>query len=237
MAVKVLIVEDEVLIAENLAADLSDLGYVIKGIAISDEECFEALDKEIPDVILMDIKIKGALNGIEVVERINKTMSIPIIYLTSNTDPLTMRKAIATKPHSFISKPYNVQDLQASIEIAFNEFNYQAVSVQKNNQSASFFVKSGELYHRVKVDEILYAEASGSYCVVNTDSGEFVLSMNLQSFFNKIAGANFVRTHRSFLVNIAKVDKFDNHSVYIEGNEIPISKSNREEVLKHLHRL
>ncbi len=237
MSVKVLIVEDEILIAENLEADLEDLGYTVLDIALSSNECFDSLSKVKPDVILMDIQIQGDLNGIEVVEKINETMSIPVIYLTSNTDPVTMNKALATKPHSFISKPYNLNDLQAAIEIAFQGFNQQENSTDNSEPINSVFVKSGEHYHRVNFDEILYAVASGSYCVVTTLQEDFVLSMILQNFMNKLSDPCFIRSHRSFLVNITKVEKFDNSSVYIKSKEIPISKSNRVGLFKHLNRL
>jgi DNA-binding LytR/AlgR family response regulator len=239
MAVKILIVEDEVLVAENLAADLTDLGFEVTDLAISADECFAAIDKLVPDVVLMDIQIKGKMNGIEVVERLNEQMSIAVIYLTSNTDSATMQRAIATKPKSFISKPYNLGDLQAAIEIAFQIYNDEPQNEVESNDASfsSVFVKSGEFYHRINLDDVLYVQASGSYCTITTDSGEFVLSMNLQNFINKVPRKNFVRVHRSFVANIQHIEKFDNNSIVIHGKELPISKSYREKVFKNLQRL
>ena len=179
------------------------------------------------------------MNGIEVTEYLNKTFSIPIIYLTSNTDPATMEKAIASKPASFISKPYNTSDLQASISLAFQRFNEEDKDTTDSSlpTPSSIFVKSGEFYHRVNLDEILFVEASGSYCTITTESGEYVLSMNLQNFINKLPRKDFVRVHRSYLVNIQRVEKFDHYSVVVHGRELPISKSNREGVFKHLQRI
>jgi len=239
MAVKILIVEDEVLVAENLAADLTDLGFEVTDLAISADECFAAIDKSVPDVVLMDIQIKGKMNGIEVVKQLNEQMSIAVIYLTSNTDSATMQHAIATKPKSFISKPYNLGDLQAAIEIAFQTYNETPQNEVESNDTAlsSVFVKSGEFYHRINLDDVLFVQASGSYCTITTDSGEFVLSMNLQSFINKIPRKSFVRIHRSFVANIQRIERFDNNSVVINGKELPISKSHREEIFKNLQRL
>jgi len=237
MAVRVFIVEDEVLVAENLRADLQDLGFIVSGHAISSNECIALLEQLETDVILMDIQIKGERNGIELATLLNQSLSIPIIYLTSNTDPITMRKALATKPHSFISKPYTIKDVQAAIEIAFSSFNQQTAIEVPASAPMSVFVKCGDLYHRVQIDAILYVEASGSYCIIATKENDYVLSMNLHAFNDKMLHPNFIRVHRSFLVNIDKVDKFDSQSLYINEREIPISKANRETVFHHLHKL
>ena len=237
MAVKVLIVEDEVLVAEHLKADLEDMGFEVTALCISSEECFAAVQQSPPDVILMDIHIKGELNGIEVTARLNQQTAIPIIYLTSNTDAFTMHKALETRPQSFLSKPYNVKDLKAAIEIAFRSFNQNTPDTETSEAPASVFVKRGEMYHRIQLDDILYISASGSYCTVTTEKGDYMLSMNLQHFSHRIGMATIVRIHRSYSVNIAKVDRFDHFSVYINGKALPVSKSYKEAVFKHLQRI
>jgi DNA-binding LytR/AlgR family response regulator len=236
---KVLIVEDEVLVAEDLAADLADMGFDAIDIAISGEECFASFEKNKPDVILMDIRIKGELSGIEVAKKLKEKASTPIIYLSSNTDSATMKQAIESHPQSFISKPYNRKDLKAAIEIAFIHYNQKELENANKDKplQTSVFVKNGEFYQRVELNEILYIEAAGSYSTVFTEKKTYTLSTNLLSFENKVENSNFIRIHRSYIVNISKIEGFAQHSVIINQKELPISPSHRDEVFKLFHKL
>ena len=236
---KILIVEDEVLVAEDLAADLKDLGFSVTDIAISGEECFASFEKDQPDVILMDIRIKGELNGIEVAKRLKEKATTPIIYLTSNTDSATMKAAIESSPQSFISKPYNRKDLRAAIEIAIIHHNEKELENSTKDQplQSTVFVKDGEYYQRVELNEILYIEASGSYSTVFTEKKQYILSTNLLSFENKVENPNFVRIHRSYIVNISRIDGIGNNSVIINNKELPISTSHRNDVSKLFQKL
>ncbi|MBL1280792.1 MAG: response regulator [Fluviicola sp.] len=233
MALKILIVEDEVLIAEDMSADLEDLGYIVVDIAISDTECLIAFEKFNPEIILMDINIKGNLDGIELTKKIKENHSVAIIYITSNTDTLTMNRAIESKPQAFLSKPYNKKELGVAIELAFVNHNDNSLQSSASSKlNSSIFVKNGEYYTKIELDSIFYIEAAGSYCTVFAENGEFILSNNLSHFENKVARSSFIRIHRSYVVNIEKVTGFDSNSILINQKELPISKSHRVEVLK-----
>lgn len=236
---KVLIVEDEVLVAEDLAADLEKMGFIVVGIAISGEECITAFEKNQPDVVLMDIQIKGDLNGIEVAKILKLKATTPIIYLTSNTDSSTMKQAIESGPQSFISKPYNRKDLKAAIEIAIINHNQKELENAAKDQplQAVVFVKNGEFYKRLELNEILYIEAAGSYSTVFTEKKEYTLSANLHRFESKIENSNFIRIHRSYIVNISKIQGFNNHSVVVNNKELPISSSHHDNVFKLFQKL
>jgi len=235
MSIKILIVEDEILIAEDMSADLEDLGYIVVGIALSGDECIESVERYSPDIVLMDVKIKGSIDGIEIAHILKRKKNIPIIFITSNTDSQTMKRAIESKPQAFLSKPYNRKELGIAIELAINNHNEGEFSKKNNDEptlNSSIFVKNGELYSRIELDSIFYIEAAGSYCTVNAEKGDFILSNNLSHFKNKVNNPNFIRIHRSFIVNIQKVDGFDTNHVIVNGKELPISKSFRTEVIQ-----
>lgn len=239
MSIKILIVEDEILIAEDISFDLTEMGFNVVDIAISDKECFSAFDQYSPDVLIMDIKIKGKLNGIEVVNSLKKNHSIPVIYLSSNTDSKTLKEAVDSQPQAFLTKPYNKKELKLAIELAFLNHNQVELTAKKTPKTlqASVFVKNGDLYQRIELNSINFIEAAGSYSTVFTDKGEYILSSNLQNFENKIEHPNFVRIHRSFIVNITKIEGFDNNSILINGKHLPISKSHKAEVLNYFQKL
>lgn len=237
MAIKVLIVEDEVIVAEEISADLEDYGFKITEIAISSEECFSAIENDVPHIILMDINIKGNKDGIETAKLIHQTSTIPVIYLTANTDSATFKRALKTAPNAFISKPYSKNDLYSAIEIACNKHNEKLIEEQNPIVNDSFFVKDGDYYSKLKFDDINYIEADGSYCNIYSNNKKYTLSSNLNHFQNNHKSPIFVRTHRSYIININKVEAFDKESVIINSKAIPISKSHQKEIMNFFNKL
>lgn len=237
MAIKVLIVEDEVLVAEEIAADIEDFGFEVTEIAISSEECLAAIQNNLPNIILMDINIKGEKDGIETAKIVHQNNNIPIIYLTANTDSATVKRALNTSPNAFISKPYGKNDLYIAIEIACNKHNEKLIEEQEKFLNDSFFVKDGEYYTKLKFEDINYIEADGSYCNIYSNNKKFTLSSNLNHFQNTNKSKVFVRTHRSYIVNLNKVEAFDKESVIINNKSIPISKSYQKEIMHFFNKL
>ena len=119
---KILIVEDQLIIAMDLRLTLEGLGYGVTGIAGTAEECFQYLEKEIPDLVLMDIMLSGNVDGISTAEAIHKKFEIPIIYLTAHSDENSLLRANLTGPYGYIVKPIEERDLYTSIEIALHRF-------------------------------------------------------------------------------------------------------------------
>jgi len=115
---RVLVVEDEPAIAQDLAACLEELGYVPIGPANSADRAKTLLDSFSPDIALLDISIKGDKTGIDLAHTINKQFNIPFVYLTSFSDKMTVEKARETYPYGYIVKPFKQSDLAPAIEIA-----------------------------------------------------------------------------------------------------------------------
>lgn len=235
MKIKVLIVEDEVLVADDIASSLETDGYEVTGIAISSDECLASINSNEPHVILMDINIKGSLDGIDTAKKVG---NIPVIFISSNTGQQFISRALETSPHAFISKPYNYRDVSVAIELAFKRHNEIVLSDQGNaKNSDSIFVKKGELYKKILLDDILYIEASGSYCEVRTADEKYTLSFNLNHFQNSISSNAFKRVHRSYVVNLNKVESFDKAGVSVGGKYLPVSSSHKDEVFNYFNKL
>lgn len=231
MGIKILIVEDEIVVAEELSADLEDYGFSVTEIAISSEECFAAIKTNIPHVILMDINIKGEIDGIKTSTLINQTHNIPIVYLTANSDSTTINRALATSPSAFISKPYNKKDIVIALEIAFNKHNEKQLVNKTQIEGNCFFVKNGDYYTKINLEEVNYIEADGSYSKIYTDNKNYTLSSNLNHFQDQIGNDCFARIHRSYIINIKKVEAFDKNSVIINSQTLPISKPHQKEII------
>jgi DNA-binding response OmpR family regulator len=114
----ILIVEDEGVVALSIKAALTKMGYTVVGIAVTGSEAIALATEKKPDVILMDIHIKGDIDGIQTTEKINAIMDVPVIFLTAYADDETVSRAIKTGSHSYLVKPYNPRELYSNIEFA-----------------------------------------------------------------------------------------------------------------------
>ena len=117
-AARILIVEDEVIVAHNIAARLRDLGYAVPATVYSGEEALRRAAELQPDLVLMDIKLRGKIDGVTTAGEIRTRFDIPIVYLTGYADPETLERAKTTEPFGYVLKPFEVRELQSAIEIA-----------------------------------------------------------------------------------------------------------------------
>ena len=115
---KILVVEDESIIALNIKKKLKGFGYTVPAIAATGEEAIKMAEITFPDLILMDVRLKGDMNGVEAAEEIRKSFDIPVIYLTAYSDDEVLEEAKKTEPYGYIVKPFKANDLHSNIEIA-----------------------------------------------------------------------------------------------------------------------
>lgn len=120
--VKIIIVEDELIAAESLAFDLKKSGYEVIDIVDCGEEAFVKASQIKPDLMLMDIMLGGAVDGILASQKISSQLQIPIVFLTAYADEETLEKAKKTQPYGYLIKPYKLQELKATIEIALQKW-------------------------------------------------------------------------------------------------------------------
>jgi signal transduction histidine kinase len=125
--VKILIVEDELVTANVLSDVLSDLGYGVIDIVDSSDEAIAAIYRQIPDIILMDIKLRGSDSGIDAVNEIHKIAKIPVIYLTAFSDAETLEQAIATAPYGYLTKPLRYAEVNMAIMLALKKHNEEKI--------------------------------------------------------------------------------------------------------------
>tara|TARA_R110000850_G_scaffold147130_1_gene269303 strand:- start:14295 stop:15029 length:735 start_codon:yes stop_codon:yes gene_type:complete len=237
--VKILIVEDEMIIAANISLQLSTLGYDVTGIIPRGEEALLHVKQNKPDIVLMDIQLKGELDGIDTARLMQQEYDIPVIYLTANADDINFAKAKETHPYAFISKPFKKLDLQRAIELTITHIQSKEGPVleQKNSPfilSNCIFVRNHEKMVKVPIENILYIEAERNYCRIYTKSKEYLLVITLKDMDEKLPAKHFLRIHRSFVVNISQIDEVATSHVVIAKKAIPISKPLKEELLNRL---
>lgn len=119
---KILIIEDEPIIAENISMYLNNADFTVSGIAYDDEEAVNQLHNNTPDAVILDINLDSAIDGIQIAGYINKNFRLPFLFLTSYSDKETLQRAKVVEPSGYIVKPFNGQTLLASLEIAISNF-------------------------------------------------------------------------------------------------------------------
>ncbi|MFZ4766794.1 MAG: PAS domain-containing protein, partial [Roseimicrobium sp.] len=157
--IRVLIVENEGLVGCELAATLESLGYKVVGLHRSGEEALAAADERLPDVVLMDVHLAGELDGIETAQRLSERNSVAVIYLTACSDAETVARAKETHPCGYLLKPYNEQELGASLEVAAAK--HRAEKVRRSREHSYF-----EVFQSL-ADGVIGADLAGHILFVN----------------------------------------------------------------------
>lgn len=242
--IKILIVEDEMIIAANISMQLKNLGYQITGIIPRGEEVLPHLEQVLPDIILIDINLKGDLDGIDIVHLIQKKYKIPVIYLTANADEATFNRAKQTNPEAFISKPFKKIDLQHAIELSIQKIiEDESLNIAIENSetpfilSDSIFIRNNDKMVKVYIEDILYIEAERNYCKIHCKDKEHLLVSTLKDLDVKLFSQKFLRIHRSFIVNISHIQEIATSHVVIAKKAIPISADMKKELFMHIQKI
>jgi len=119
---RILVIEDESIVAKDLQHTLIKLGYDVPVTASNAETAFMRLDEVNPDLVFLDVKLKGDIDGIQIAEKIRDHYEIPVIFLTSFVDKETLDRAKVTEPYGYLVKPFNEPDLRSTVEMALYKF-------------------------------------------------------------------------------------------------------------------
>ena len=239
--IKILIVEDEMIIAANTSLQLTNLGYEVSGIVSRGEEALIHIEESLPDIILLDIQLKGELDGIETAHQMQKKFNIPIIYLTSNVDDANFERAKKTNPYAFISKPFKKLDLQHAIELTANRIIENEIKVVEELANEPSFVLSDRIFVRhndrivkIIIADILYIEADRNYCRIHSKGKIYLLVVTLKDIEKKLPKEYFIRVHRSYIINLLQIDEVAAKHLVISRKAIPLSKSLRADLMTRL---
>lgn len=240
----VLVVEDESIVSKDIQHSLKKLGYNVVGSSATGEKAIELARQENPDIILMDIMLKGEMNGIETADVIRQELRIPIIFLTAYADESTLTKAKITEPYGYIIKPFKEIDLHTSIEMAIYKHGKEQEVVKErdllyaiveNKESAAtgfIFVKSNSKLVKLKNEDIYFIEALKDYVVIHTKDTRYTIHSTMKDIESKMGTDEFIRVHRSFIVRLDKIASIEYPNLVLEDDKkvIPIGGSYRDDL-------
>jgi DNA-binding LytR/AlgR family response regulator len=209
---KILIVEDEVLIAEFILELLEEENYIQIKIAHDKEEAISLMQKFLPDIILMDINLNGKNSGIELSKL--KNDDAQIIFLTGQYDRAIMIDALQTQPMSYLTKPINKKDLIAGIMLASFQIKQKYINV-----------KDGYRVIKIALDDILFVKSEKNYIDIQLTDKKITIRQSLETFQKEMQSEQFLKIHRSYLVNVSKISLKKSNTIVLGTFEIPYSRN------------
>jgi two-component system, LytTR family, response regulator LytT len=239
--IKIAVVEDEMIIADNICQTLEKLGYDVTEPASTYDEGLAMLQKERPDIVLLDISLRGRKDGVDLAWKVKEDFDIPFIFLTANADAATVDRAKQTDPPAYLLKPFNKDDLYTSIEIAIFNFSKRKLDQKAAKYSPddyvindALFIKDGYCFHKAFFKDILFLESDNNYVSVHTIDKQHLVRTSLQSYAEHFDPKKFFRIHRSYVINLDHIQTINSEIVVINKKELPIGKSYRDDLLSKL---
>jgi len=232
--VKIAVVEDEIIIADNICESLEALGYNVLEPAITFTEGKELIDTELPDIAILDIHLSGRKDGVDLALYIKETHDIPFIFLTAHADKATVERAKIVNPPAYLIKPFTKEELYSAIEVAL--FNHQQAKLlqEGTEQKPYIFIKQKNYFIKLKLENILFLKSDHVYLEIHMVNQEkYVLRESLADFESKL-NTDFIRIHRSYIVNFTHIDSVDAKTLKVASTELPLSKQFRPILLEKM---
>ena len=233
----ILLVEDNLSFALEIEMLIKELGYGFAGQVDNAKDAVDAIEKQKPDLVLMDIGIKGQVNGIELASSLEKE-NVPFIFITQSRDQSTYQSAQSLNPLAYLVKPFDLLTLRSTIE--------QAVRISKNHKvenenggevdQESFYIRNNNILNRIKYSDIYWIKSDGNYCNIHTQTKKFVTKISLVSMMRKMEKLEFIRVHKQYIVPVQRIENINlfNNLLYIGEKKIPIGRSYKSSLVKHL---
>lgn len=240
---RVLIVEDESLVAKSLSSKLDQLGHDILGVADNVTEALEMIRDEIPDAILLDIELKGSQSGIDLAKILSKE-NTPFVFISEKKDDASFERIKSIGLGCFLEKPVSLTNLKYNLTLAVEKVK-NIIQTDTNN---SFFVKgtNGRDLIPVLEEDIIYLKAEGNGCLLfrvdklkKENFGKTMLSSPMGTIFsNKFRSNQFIRVHKSYVVNLVHVKGVSDNLLSLSNNiSIPIGEKYRADFLSKIELL
>jgi len=236
-SLKILIVEDNLSFALELQMLLEELGYQILDRVDNSTDALHVIHGKQPDLILMDIDIKGNMSGLDIGQKI-KHLEIPILYITSAKDKLNYEAAQQSNMIGYMVKPVEKISLKTAIQLSISKAytlkNHTTNTTSVNNNIVHqefYFFKRQDTFHKVHIKDIAFIKSDDNYCKSYTLSGEtFVTRIGISQLEKMLPPKLFMRIHRQYIVQVSCIDAIDFNSnlLKIKGHAIPISRSKRK---------
>jgi len=247
--IRVLVVDYDATGSKELQNSLKNLGYLVTGVFERGEKALDSLQESRPDIILTDTRLKGKMDGISFAEQVKNRFDIPVIIHTEDARADTLKLALKADPYAYLIKPVKEVDLDSTINVVINKSRKDSKlkaeknlfqSIVENRRLQDFiFVRADYRLNKIAFDDITFVEALKDYVVINTLDNSYTTHTTMKEMVRILPPRDFVRIHRSYIVNINKIYSIKYPDLVIEGKMkvLPIGGLYRKELYGRLNLL
>jgi DNA-binding LytR/AlgR family response regulator len=255
-SIRVLVVEDELLFVEQLEVALEDLGYEFVGPAVDARIAMSLHRTETVDVALLDVQLRGLIDGVQLAAQLLAHRPIPLIFLTSHTDEATFSRARLLGAAAYLVKPVEPAALQRAIELAVSNFAAFATATEDGSPvvattdpfgpaggsvvlSDALFIKENGLLEKIRLADVLWVESDNRVCRLALATRVLTVRLPLRELIRHLPAERFVQIQRSYLVNLDHIERVDpvRNLVQVGEHLLPLSRTYHDDLLRRLNLL
>lgn len=230
----VMIVEDNLIIANGIRSALTENDYNVIKIVRSGRDAIDFLKDEQPHLILMDISLKGDIDGISTARIVNRHYNIPIVFITKHTDRDIFLNAKETAPRNYITKPFSTEELIRVVDLALGDSivcsdGNKPDEIRSSANDGIFVYTKEHVYEKLLFTDILYIESVGAYSKIYYEreglpaEKPYTVSISSNHVVSQMEHPDIVKVHRSYYVNINKINRISNNHIFINDVSVRIS--------------
>lgn len=240
---RILLIEDDLVIATNLKEDLEEIGYTVVGIANDQESADTLFDRERVNLIIADINLEKSSpeDGIKLTKRLVARRWVPVVFLSAHRDGNYRERARGLQPVAYLLKPVKPHQLDIFLDYALDKTRRPTAGQGVQITGRRVFVRRGGRYVGVDIGEICYLHADGSSCMLFTDTERFFVNETLQKMVKRLEGPPIFRVHRSYAVNRYRIHSFDASNFYVyrdcELVKVPYTNRYSEEIMRAINKI
>ncbi|QDH79394.1 DNA-binding response regulator [Echinicola soli] len=244
MKTQILIVEDNLELADNTKDLLEAEGFEVCDILDSDERIEDTLFEKFPAAVLLDIHLKGNSNGIDIAHDIRDKFNIPVVFFTSSTDKETLNKVKEVSPDGYIVKPFSKDTLITTLTLAIS--NFETKNTDKVSElilhdkiiRGSIFIRDKGYLKKIFIKDIDWIKADGSYTHISTGNNTvYTLRNILKDVLQKLPSMLFCKVNKAFIVNLDKIDALNSKEIIIKDQSIPVGRNYYQNILSRLNQV
>jgi DNA-binding LytR/AlgR family response regulator len=248
--IRILVIESNGLFSQNLCNTLEAEAYAVAGAARTGAQALEMFRAVPVDLVLCDVLLEGERDGIETVAQLLALRPVPVVYLTASTDKKMLRRALATMPAAYLTKPASTAGLRAAIELALYKADDAPAGLPLKTPEATgtakeiiarevmlhlgehVFLKHGYKFVRIALQDIVMLEADNRHTALITTGRKYALRLNMSTVLESLHVQQLVRIHRSYAVNIHHIDAFNENEMTVAGQVVPIGRQYKDAFLQ-----
>lgn len=239
-SLRILLVEDDPSAALDVEMLIDELGYELIAKIDNGQQALHEIQAVQPDLVIMDIELKGKLSGLDIAKEI-KHLEIPVIFTTSYRDKEVFESTKSTYSFGYLVKPFDRLTLQSAIEQVVRALYNEEVllsgdEVWKEDLLVRdcFLIKNQNLLHKVFLDDISYIQGEGNYCTLFAKGKKYVVKISLKKILNDLDLQRFAPVHKSYIVHLDKVDAIDvsTNKIIIDKDQLPLGRAFKQRLLE-----